>query len=112
MWHNRCIATCQARDGIRLLDRIDWQPLGRAGKRFLGGIAVLVLSRKVGQRLVIGGGITVVVKRIAGQRVTLGIEAPQTTKIIRGELPTFEAVLEDLPQEIIVEAVLSGVRPR
>ncbi len=72
---------------------------------------MLVLSRKVGQRLVIGGGITVVVKRIAGQRVTLGIEAPQTTKIIRGELPTFEAVLEELPQETTT-AALSGMRPR
>jgi carbon storage regulator len=50
---------------------------------------VLVLSRKVGQHLVIGGGIVVVVKRIAGHRVTLGIEAPGTVKIIRGELPVF-----------------------
>ena len=58
---------------------------------------MLVLSRKVGQRLVIGGGIVVVVKRIAGQRVTLGIEAPEAVKIIRGELPSFEAMLGDLP---------------
>jgi carbon storage regulator CsrA len=95
-----------------LLDRIDWQPLDLAGKRYSGGIAVLVLSRKVGQRLVIGGGITVVVKRIAGQRVTLGIEAPQTTKIIRGELPAFEAVFEELPKEITAVAELGAVRPR
>jgi carbon storage regulator CsrA len=112
MWHNRCIATCQARNGLRLLDQIDWQPLAWAGKRYWGGIAVLVLSRKVGQRLVIGGGITVVVKRIAGQRVTLGIEAPQTTKIIRGELPTFEAVIEDLPQDITAVTALGAVRAR
>jgi carbon storage regulator len=57
---------------------------------------MLVLSRKVGQRLVIGGGITVVVKRIAGHRVTLGIEAPETVKIIRGELPAFAPILTDL----------------
>jgi sRNA-binding carbon storage regulator CsrA len=62
--------------------------------------------------LVIGGGITVVVKRIAGQRVTLGIEAPQTTKIIRGELPTFEAVIEDIPHDMTAVATLGGVRPR
>ncbi len=74
---------------------------------------MLVLSRKVGQRLVIGGGITVIVKRIAGQRVTLGIEAPQTTKIIRGELPTFEAMLEEEHhKELEATAVLSGSKPR
>ena len=60
-----------------------------------------------------------VVKRIAGQRVTLGIEAPQTTKIIRGELPTFESLLDELPQEITavvdldsLPSTLDSVRPR
>lgn len=47
---------------------------------------MLVLSRKIGQQLVIGDGIVVVVKRIAGQRVTFGIEAPQDVRIVRGEL--------------------------
>ena len=47
---------------------------------------MLVLSRKVGERLVIGGNITVVVNRVAGNRVTLGIEAPDTVRIVRGEL--------------------------
>jgi carbon storage regulator len=47
---------------------------------------MLVLSRKIGERLVIGDGITVVVNRIAGNRVTLGIEAPQDVRIVRGEL--------------------------
>jgi hypothetical protein len=31
-----------------------------------------------------------VVKRILGQRVTFGIEAPQSVRIVRGELPRFE----------------------
>lgn len=47
---------------------------------------MLVLSRKVGQRLVIGDNITVVINRIAGNRVTLGIEAPDDVHIMRGEL--------------------------
>jgi len=66
---------------------------------------VLVLSRKVGQHLVIGGGIVVVVKRIAGHRVTLGIEAPGTVKIIRGELPVFGTAEDETHQEaeIIIE---------
>ena len=47
---------------------------------------MLVLSRKIGERLVIADNITVVVSRIAGNRVTLGIEAPSDVRIIRGEL--------------------------
>ena len=51
---------------------------------------MLVLSRKIGEKLVIGDNITVVVSRVAGNRVMLGIEAPQDVRIIRGELKAFE----------------------
>ncbi len=63
---------------------------------------MLVLSRKTGQKVLIGDGIVVVVKRILGQRVTFGIEAPETVRIVRGELPLFngdsaEVTLEERP---------------
>jgi carbon storage regulator len=52
---------------------------------------MLVLSRKLGEKLVIGDNITVVISRVAGNRVTLGIEAPSNVRIVRGELrPEFE----------------------
>jgi carbon storage regulator len=54
-----------------------------------GRPAVLVLSRKVGERILIGNNITLVVKRVAGQRVTLGIEAPNSVHVVRGELKPF-----------------------
>jgi carbon storage regulator len=47
---------------------------------------MLVLSRKEGERLVIGDNITLIVSKIAGNRVTVGIEAPADVKIYRGEL--------------------------
>jgi carbon storage regulator len=47
---------------------------------------MLVLSRKIGEKLIIGDNITVVVSKIAGNRVTLGIEAPGDVRIVRGEL--------------------------
>jgi carbon storage regulator len=47
---------------------------------------MLVLSRKIGEKLVIGDNITVVISRVAGNRVTLGIEAPNSVRIVRGEL--------------------------
>jgi carbon storage regulator len=53
---------------------------------------MLVLSRKVGEKLVIGDNITVVINRVAGNRVTIGIEAPDSVRIVRGELrPSVEA---------------------
>jgi carbon storage regulator len=51
---------------------------------------MLVLSRKIGERLVIGDNITVVVSRVAGNRVMLGIEAPQDVRIVRAELKSFD----------------------
>lgn len=53
---------------------------------------MLVLSRKIGEKLVIGDNITVVVSRVAGNRVTLGIEAPNDVRIVRGEL---KAVIDE-----------------
>ena len=50
---------------------------------------MLVLTRKVGERIQIGDNITVVVTKSAGNRVTLGIEAPKDVRIVRGELEKF-----------------------
>lgn len=47
---------------------------------------MLVLSRKVGEELVIGDNIRVVINQISGNRVTVGIVAPNDVRIIRGEL--------------------------
>jgi len=53
---------------------------------------MLVLSRKEGEKLVIGDNITLVVSRISGNRVTVGIEAPVDMKIMRGELASDDSV--------------------
>lgn len=47
---------------------------------------MLILSRKVGERIQIGDGITVEVTAIRGGQVRLGIAAPDDAKILRGEL--------------------------
>ncbi len=56
---------------------------------------MLILSRKVGEKIVIGDGITVVVSRVAGDRVTLGFEAPPDVRILRGELRPFDQPQRD-----------------
>jgi carbon storage regulator len=70
--------------------------------RTQGRIKMLVLSRKVGDKLVIDGNITVEVVKIQGNRISLGIVAPSNVKILRGELnhpqanaQTVELVVED-----------------
>jgi carbon storage regulator CsrA len=51
-----------------------------------GGNAMLVLSRKPGEKLVIGHEIIVTVLEVRGSQVKIGIEAPDNVKIIRAEL--------------------------
>lgn len=52
---------------------------------------MLVLSRKVGEKLVIGEEIVVTINRVAGQRVSLGVEAPPHVRIVRAELAQDDA---------------------
>lgn len=47
---------------------------------------MLVLSRKVGERIVIGDGIAVKVTVVRGKSVRLAIDAPKDVKVLRGEL--------------------------
>ncbi|XZE45230.1 carbon storage regulator [Pirellulaceae bacterium SH467] len=62
---------------------------------------MLVLSRKVGDKLVIDGNITVEVAKIQGNRISLGIVAPSNVKILRGELTEQQAKVQIV--EIVVE---------
>ena len=55
----------------RLLDRDD---------------AMLVLSRKVGEKILIGDNISVTIVRVAQGTVRVGVEAPQEMAIVREEI--------------------------
>lgn len=46
---------------------------------------MLVLSRKLGEKIIIGDGIEVMVVGVVGNRVRLGIAAPQSCRILRAE---------------------------
>jgi carbon storage regulator len=49
--------------------------------------SVLVLSRRVGEQLIIGDGqITITVLAVSGGTVRLGIEAPRDVAVNRGEI--------------------------
>ena len=47
---------------------------------------MLVLSRKVGERIFVGDHVTITVVRITGGGVRLGIDAPAHLPVIREEL--------------------------
>lgn len=63
---------------------------------------MLVLSRKIGEKIHVGNDITIEVRRVAGNRVTLAVEAPRDVRILRGELR--EAAVEfEIQDEEYVE---------
>ena len=47
---------------------------------------MLVLSRKVGERILVGNDVRITVVRVASGGVRIGVEAPNGTPVIREEL--------------------------
>lgn len=47
---------------------------------------MLVLTRRVNERIVIGGDITVTVLEVRGDQVRLGIDAPREVEVLREEI--------------------------
>ncbi len=66
---------------------------------------MLVLSRKPGEKVVIGGNITLTVVEVRGNQVRLAFDAPPQVRILRGELvgnqeqSTLDPDLEAKPAE-------------
>ncbi len=54
---------------------------------------MLVLTRKSGERLVIGDNITLTVIEVRGDSVRLAFDAPKEVKIYRGEI--YEAIVSE-----------------
>lgn len=55
---------------------------------------MLVLTRKVGERIIIGDGITVTVVSIQGNKVRVGIDAPPSVPVDRAEVHARRAGFE------------------
>ena len=63
---------------------------------------MLVLSRKIGEKIHVGENISIEVRRVAGNRVALAIEAPKDIRILRGEL---KAAVEAFQEPVAVDSV-------
>jgi carbon storage regulator len=63
---------------------------------------VLVVSRKVGERILIGDKVAVTIVKISGGAVRIGVEAPPEMAVMREEL----ADQIELDEQALVEAPL------
>lgn len=60
---------------------------------------MLVLSRKPGEKIVIGDGIELMVVAVHGNRVRLGIAAPEECRIVRAECRVESQASRSIPIE-------------
>lgn len=67
---------------------------------------MLVLTRKPGERIVIGDNIVVTVVEVKGDNIRIGIDAPREVKVYRGEI--YEAIVAENRQAALTTD-LSGL---
>ena len=60
---------------------------------------MLVLTRKPGERLVIGDNIVVTVVEVKGDNIRIGIDAPREVKVFRGEI--YDAIVAENRQAVV-----------
>ena len=75
---------------------------------------MLVITRRLGEKVVIGNGVTVTVVEVQGKRVRVGIEAPGQVRILRGELACWQeepAACDDGPADLACPRGGEDVRP-
>lgn len=65
---------------------------------------MLVLSRKVGQEILIGDNVRITITKVSGNRVTLGVDAPEHIRILRGELEPIVTSFEVKGEDVVSKA--------
>ena len=68
---------------------------------------MLVLTRKPGERLVIGDNIVVTVVDVKGDNIRIGIDAPREVKVFRGEI--YDAIVAENRQAAVPMGDLTGL---
>ncbi len=74
---------------------------------------MLALTRKVGERIVIGDNIVLTIVDIKGDSIRLGIDAPKEIKIYRGEIyDTIVAENQQSAQTVALDKmdILKGIK--
>src|SRR3712207_393069 len=58
----------------------------RSRRRFQGGSSVLIITRRAGEKIMLGDEVAVEVMEIVGNQVRVGIRAPRSVRVYREEL--------------------------
>jgi carbon storage regulator len=61
-------------------------PAGAIREAFQGGIFMLIITRRAGEKIMLGDDIVIHVMEIVGSSVRLGIEAPRSVPVYREEI--------------------------
>ena len=64
---------------------------------------MLVLTRKPGERLVIGDNIVITVVEVKGDNIRIGIDAPREVKVYRGEI--YDAIVAENRQAALTQDI-------
>ena len=64
---------------------------------------MLVLTRKPGERLVIGDNIVITVVDVKGDNIRIGIDAPREVKVYRGEI--YDAIVAENRQAALTQDI-------
>jgi carbon storage regulator len=66
-------------------------------RRILGDLHLLILTRRVGETLMIGNDVTVTVVAVQGTQVRIGVHAPKDVAVHREEI--YERVKQEKAQQ-------------
>jgi len=61
--------------------------------RHQGKVSMLILTRRVGEKLVIGENVTITVLGVKGNQIRIGIDAPHEVQVHREEI--FQRILKE-----------------
>ena len=64
---------------------------------------MLVLTRKPGERLMIGDNIVLTVVEVKGDNIRIGIDAPREVKVYRGEI--YDAIVAENRQAALTQDI-------
>jgi carbon storage regulator len=73
-----------------------------SGAYFNREIAMLVLSRKLGEKIVVGENIVITVVKIDRNQIRIGIEAPQNVPVYREEIAPQRIEKKPRPEPVLV----------
>ncbi|MCL4207365.1 MAG: carbon storage regulator [Pirellulaceae bacterium] len=69
---------------------------------------MLVLTRKLQEKIHIGDNVTITIVRIQGNTVRVGIEAPQDVRVVRGEISATQPTDVEAAESAVANGAVSS----